>query len=168
MSIHYERPSSHQPLVACLALVLVLVLLVPVAGLVIWWFWPSGLSELNPQIQPRPVAARGDLAAVEKMNIDIYEQVSPSLVQVTNLAERNSLFGLDVQQVPKGVGSGFVWDQDGHIVTNYHVVEGADAAQVTLSDHSTHEAKRAWVYPDMDIAVLSIKVPQNKLHPITV
>src|SRR5207244_1142577 len=113
-------------------------------------------------------AARGDLSALEKTNIDIYEQVSPSLVQVTNLAERNSLFGLDVQQVPKGVGSGFVWDQDGHIVTNYHVVEGADAAQVTLSDHSTHEAKRAWVYPDMDIAVLSIKVPQNKLHPITV
>src|SRR6266851_1483514 len=166
MSIHYERPSSHQPLVACLSLVLVLLLLVPVAGLVIWWYWPGG-SGLNPQIELRPVVARGDLAAAEKMNIDIYEQVSPSLVQVTNLAERNSLFGLDVQQVPKGVGSGFVWDQDGHIVTNYHVVEGADVAKVTLADHSTHEAQRAWGYADMDIAVLSVKVAKSKLHPIT-
>jgi S1-C subfamily serine protease len=167
MSIHYERPSSHQPLVVCLSLVLVMVLLVPIAGLVVWWFWPAGGSELNPQIQPRPIAARGDLAAAEKMNIDIYEQVSPSLVQVTNLAERNSLFGLDVQQVPKGVGSGFVWDQDGHIVTNFHVVDGAAVAKVTLADHSTHDAQRAWWYADMDIAVLSIKVPKTKLHPIT-
>src|SRR6266849_7506339 len=101
------------------------------------------------------------------MNIDIYEQVSPSLVQVTNLAERNRLVGLDVQQVPKGVGSGFVWDEEGHIVTNYHVVEGAHAAQVTLADHSTHEAQRAWIYPDMDIAVLTIKTSKGKLHPIT-
>lgn len=167
MSIHYERPPSHRPLVACLSVVLVLVLLLPAAGLLVWWFWPSR-GGLDPQVQPRPVAARGDLAAAEKTNIEIYEQASPSLVQVTNLAESNSLFGLDVQQVPKGVGSGFVWDQDGHIVTNYHVVEGADAARVTLADHSTHAAQTAWVYPDMDIAVLTINVPKSKLHPIMI
>src|SRR5205807_2389928 len=106
MSIYYERPASRQPFMACLSLVLVLVLVVPLAGLVVWWFWPMRGSALDPQIQPRLVEARGDLSALEKMNIDIYERVSPSLVQVTNLAERNSLFGLDVQQVPKGVGSG--------------------------------------------------------------
>src|SRR5207244_5703315 len=111
-------------------------------------------------------AARGDLSALEKTNIDIYEQVSPSLVQVTNLAERSSLFGLDVQQVPKGVGSGFVWDDDGHIVTNYHVVEGANAAQVTLADHSTHEATRLWAYPEKDIAVLTVDAPRGRLKKI--
>ncbi|HLJ94446.1 MAG TPA: trypsin-like peptidase domain-containing protein [Gemmataceae bacterium] len=168
MSIQYERPPSHRPLVACLSIVLVLVLLLPIAGLVAWRFWPTKESGLNPQLELRPVAARGDLAALEKMNIEIYEHVSPSLVQVTNLAERNSLFGLDVQQVPKGVGSGFVWDQEGHIVTNFHVVEDADAALVTLSDHSKHEAQRAWVYPDMDIAVLTIQAPKSKLRPITI
>jgi S1-C subfamily serine protease len=151
---------------------LILVMLVPIAGLLLWWFWPGGGlggSAVNPQVQLRPVVARGDLAALEKMNIDIYEQTSPCLVQVTNLAQRGrGFFGLDVQQVPKGVGSGFVWDQAGHIVTNYHVVEGAETAQVTLADHSTYEAEQILPFPDQDIAVLWIKAPQSKLHPIDV
>jgi S1-C subfamily serine protease len=168
MSTNYERPSSHQPVVACLAIAFLLVLLVPIAGLLLWWFWPAG-SAINPQIQPRPVVARGDLAPIEKMNIDIYEQVSPSLVQVTNLALRGrGFFGLDVQQVPEGLGSGFVWDEDGHIVTNYHVVKGADTAQVTLADHSSYEAQEILPFPDQDIAVLWIKAPKSKLHPIQV
>jgi S1-C subfamily serine protease len=170
MSTNYERSAPHHPLVACLSIGLILILLVPLVGLVVWWFWPSGGSGLNPQIEPRLVAARGELAALEKMNIDIYEHVSPCLVQVTNLAQRGNWFGLDVQQVPEGVGSGFVWDQDGHIVTNYHVVKGADAAQVTLADHSSYEADREqiWVHPDRDIAVIWIKAPKSKLHPIEV
>jgi S1-C subfamily serine protease len=172
MASTYERPSSHQPFVACLILVLILVLLVPIAGLFIWRFWPAGGiggSGLNAQIQPRPVVARGDLAQIEKMNIEIYEQVSPCVAQVTNLAQRGSgLFGLDVQQVPEGVGSGFVWDTQGHIVTNFHVVKGADAAQVILADHSTYEAQQVWAYPDRDIAVLWINAPPSKLHPIEV
>ena len=86
---------------------------------------------------------RGSLSEFEKANIAIYEQVSPCLVQVTNLTQQSdSGFSLNVQAVPKGVGSGFVWDQDGHIVTNYHVVEGADIAHVTLSDHSTYDARQ--------------------------
>jgi S1-C subfamily serine protease len=167
MSTQYERPPSHHPLVACLTIGLLLILLVPIAGLVVWWFWPSG-SGLNPQIEPRPVVARGELAALEKMNIEIYEHVSPSLVQVTNLAQRGNWFGLDVQQVPEGVGSGFVWDDAGHIVTNFHVVKGADAAQVTLADHSSYEAEQIWAYPDRDIAVLWIKAAKSRLRPIEV
>jgi S1-C subfamily serine protease len=168
MSMNYERPSSHQPVVACLSIAFLLLLLVPIAGLLLWWFWPAG-SAINPQIQPRPVVARGDLAPIEKMNIDIYEQVSPCLVQVTNLALRGrGFFGLDVQQVPEGLGSGFVWDEDGHIVTNYHVVKGADTAQVTLADHSSYEAKEILPFPDQDIAVLWIQAPKSKLHPIQV
>jgi S1-C subfamily serine protease len=168
MSMNYDRPATHHPLVACLSIVLILILLLPIVGLVVWWFWPSGGSGINPLVQPRLVSARGELAELEKMNIDIYERVSPCLVQVTNLAQRGSWFGLDVQQVPEGVGSGFVWDQDGHIVTNFHVVKGGNAAQVTLADHSSYEAEDVWAYPDRDIAVIWIKAPRSKLHPIEV
>jgi len=168
MSTNYERPTSPQPVAACLSIVLVLVILVPIAGLLVWWFWPVGGSGVNPQIQPRLVAARGELTDLEKTNIEIYEKVSPCLAQVTSMAQRNNLFGLDVQEVPEGVGSGYIWDQDGHIVTNYHVVKGADAAQVTLSDHSSYEAQQIWAYPDEDIAVLWIRAPRSKLRPITI
>jgi S1-C subfamily serine protease len=151
----------------CLAAVFLLLLLA--AGLVVVWrFWPQP-SGLDPQAEPRPVAARASLSDFEKANIAIYEEASPCLVQVTNLAkERSNWFSLDVQEVPKGVGSGFVWDQDGHIVTNYHVVEGADAARVTLADHSSYNASHILSFPDQDIAVLFVDAPRTKLHPIPV
>ncbi|HLW67714.1 MAG TPA: trypsin-like peptidase domain-containing protein [Gemmataceae bacterium] len=167
MSNYEERPESRSLWGGCVML-LVLVLVAVGAGLVLWRLWPVR-SGLNPQAQPRAVAARGNLSDAEKANIEIYQQTSPSLVQVTNLTQQGgNWFSLNVQEVPKGVGSGFVWDQDGHIVTNYHVVEGADAAQVTLSDHSTYHAKQIWAYPDQDIAVLWIDTPRDKLHPILI
>jgi S1-C subfamily serine protease len=73
-----------------------------------------------------------------------------------------------VQQVPRGVGSGFVWDEQGHIVTNYHVVEGAQIAKVTLADHTTYDARHLWAHPDKDVAVLSIQAPKSKLRPILI
>jgi S1-C subfamily serine protease len=162
----YDQPRvARHPLAACLSLLLLLMVVVISAGLT-WWFWPWRGSGLNPQEQPRPVAARGELAPFEQMSIQIYDLASPSLVQVTKLSEGRSFYGLDVQQVPRGVGSGFVWDEDGHIVTNYHVVEGAQIARVTLADHSTHDARGGWGDPDKDIAVLSIQVPKGKLHPV--
>jgi S1-C subfamily serine protease len=171
MSSNYEHPTSNQIVVVALTLGLVLVMLLPL-GFLVWWFWPArgpAASGLNPQVQLRPVVARGSLAEVEQMNIQIYEHVSPCVVQVTSLAQRGSgLFGLDVQQVPEGVGSGYIWDTQGHVVTNYHVVKGGDAAQVILADHSTYEAQQIWAYPDRDIAVLWIKAPASKLHPIEI
>ncbi len=123
---------------------------------------------LNPDVQPRPVAARGDLSEAEKMNISIYETASPSVVHVTKLATNGSQFSLNVQQIPKGTGSGFVWDEDGHIVTNYHVVEGGDAARVTLPDHSTYNALHIWAAPEVDMAVIQIDAPKSKLRPILI
>jgi S1-C subfamily serine protease len=147
-------------------LLLLLVLLLALGAVVVWRFWLRNDTGLNAQAALRPVVARGDLSELEKMTIAIYDKVSPSLVQVTNLAETGDGFSLNVQEVPRGVGSGFVWDTDGHIVTNYHVVKGADAARVTLADHSTYEARRLWAYPNKDIAVLWIQAPKSKLHPI--
>jgi len=142
-------------------------LLAVILGGLIWWFWPWG-SGLNPGAQPRPVTPRAPLSDLEKTNIAIYENASPSLVQITNLTRQGSLINLNVQEIPKGVGSGFVWDEDGHIVTNFHVVEGADAARVTLADHTTYAARQISADPDHDIAVLWINVSKSKLHPILV
>jgi len=145
-----------------------MLLLIGVAFLLVWWFQPWAKVGLNPDAQPRPVTARGDLSEMEKMNISIYEAAAPSVVHVTNLASAGGQFSLNAQEIPKGTGTGFMWDDDGHIVTNFHVVDGADAARVTLSDHSTYDAKQIWAAPEMDIAVIQIQAPKSKLHPIAI
>jgi S1-C subfamily serine protease len=75
---------------------------------------------------------------------------------------------MNVQQVPRGTGTGFVWDEQGHIVTNFHVIQGGSAARVTLSDQSTHDAELVGAFPDRDLAVLRIKAPREKLPPIAI
>jgi len=145
-----------------------LLLLVLACGLV-WWFWPARAgSGLDPNAQPRPVTARGTLSESEQQNIDVYERVSPSVVHVINLSDNGGALSLNAQEVPQGSGTGFVWDDEGHIVTNYHVVKGADAIQVTLSDQSSYPAKQVWVHPDMDMAVIWINAPKRNLHPVLV
>jgi S1-C subfamily serine protease len=145
-------------------------LLAAVAGLILIALWGGRhhVSGLNPQAEPRSVALAVARLTNEEANIETYEHASPSVVQVTSLSEETSLFGLNVQDVPRGVGSGFVWDADGHIVTNYHVVQGANGARVTLADHTTFDARQIWADPDQDIAVLWIDASKAKLHPIAV
>lgn len=165
MSSAYDRPANRFPVFGCL---FSLLLLACSLGLLIWWFWPRTQNGLNPNAQPRPVMVRGDLSELEKANIAIYEQVAPSVVHVTNLAESRGAFNLNIQRIPRGTGSGFIWDTDGHIVTNYHVVEGADAVRVMMGDHTAFDANPVWAYPEKDIAVLTINAPKNKLHPIPI
>ncbi|GLJ17235.1 hypothetical protein SUGI_0298740 [Cryptomeria japonica] len=93
---------------------------------------------------------------------------TPSVVYITNLAVRQDAFTLDVLEVPQGSGSGFIWDQKGHIVTNYHVIRGASDLRVTLGDQSTYEAKVVGYDQDKDVAVLRIDAPKDKLRPIPV
>jgi S1-C subfamily serine protease len=77
------------------------------------------------------------------------------------------MFSRNVMEVPQGSGSGFVWDHEGHIVTNFHVIRGGDALTATLSDGSTHEAKVVGYDPNKDIAVLKIAPPRGGLPPVT-
>ena len=115
---------------------------------------------------PRTVAPRGALAADEQATIDLFRRLSPSVVHITTLGAQRDLFSLNVQQVPRGTGTGFVWDTDGHIVTNFHVIQGGSAARVTLADQSTWDAKLVGAFPDRDLAVLKIDAPADKLPPI--
>jgi S1-C subfamily serine protease len=121
----------------------------------------------GPAAAPRVVGARGDLAADEKATIALFKSASPSVVFITTLARRG-LGLLDVTEIPQGAGSGFIWDKDGHIVTNYHVIVDADAARVTLSDHSTLRATLVGAAPEKDLAVLKIEADAKKLPPIPV
>lgn len=118
-----------------------------------------------------PLAARtqsSQLLEDEKNTIEIFQKASPSVVFITSLILRRDFFTLDVFEIPKGTGSGFVWDKEGHIVTNYHVVEGASALNVTLADNTTYNADLIGVAPSKDLAVLKIKAPAHLLNPIPI
>ncbi|MFL5245085.1 MAG: S1C family serine protease [Gemmataceae bacterium] len=157
----HPRPTrSTSPASALLVLLIMLV----GAGFLLWHFWPANNGGLNPNVKPREVTERGPLFSDEKDLVKLYEEALPSVVHINNLANRYS--GFNVQEMPRGSGSGFVWDQDGHIVTNYHVVESANALEVILSDQTSYRATNVWVYPDKDIAVITINAPKSKLKPI--
>jgi S1-C subfamily serine protease len=143
-----------------------LLLFVLLLGLVIWrfgYFWRS-----SGPAQPRTVAARGDLAADEKATIELYRKVAPSVVHITSLQQRRDRLNLNAEQVPRGTGSGFIWDKDGNVVTNFHVVQGGNAWKVTLSDHNTYPAAFVGAYPDKDLAVLRIGATSAELQPIEI
>jgi S1-C subfamily serine protease len=118
--------------------------------------------------EPRAITARGDLAADERNTIDIFRANSPSVVYVTSIAVRRGLFSLNAVEIPQGTGSGFVWDNQGRIVTNYHVISDANRVQVTMADNSTWKAVLVGAAPDKDIAVLQIDAPGSRLKPIAI
>ena len=126
---------------------------------------PGGVHSRADAV-PRAVAPRGPLAADELANIDVFKKAGPSVVHITSLGVQRDLFSANVQQVPRGTGTGFVWDNAGHIVTNFHVIQGANGARVTLADQSTFDAKLVGAFPDRDLAVLLIEAPKDKLPPI--
>jgi len=117
---------------------------------------------------PRAIAPRGPLEPDERNTIELFRKASPSVVHITSLAAQRELFSANVQQVPRGTGTGFVWDERGHIVTNFHVIQGASGARVTLADQSSWEAQLVGVFPDRDLAVLRIEAPKEKLPPIAI
>lgn len=104
----------------------------------------------------------------EAANVRLFNDNTPSVVYITNLAVRRDAFTLDVLEVPQGSGSGFIWDNKGNIVTNFHVIRGASDLRVTLSDQSVYPAKIVGFDQDKDVAVLHIDAPEEKLRPLSV
>ena len=147
------------------------ILLVLVGALALWTLWtvvPKPWRDLDPDAVQRPVVARGDLAEIEETTIEIFRTASPSVVHITTLVTAAGPFSLDVQQIPEGTGSGFVWDKAGHIVTNYHVISNASGAVIILADGSSWRGRLVGSYPAKDLAVLVIDAPAHLLQPITV
>jgi S1-C subfamily serine protease len=104
----------------------------------------------------------------ERNTIAVFQEIAPSVVFITSTALQRNIFSMDAYEVPAGSGSGFIWDNQGHIVTNNHVVENASTLTVTLSDHSSYDAEVVGVEPSKDIAVLRINARNNKLKPVKV
>ena len=130
--------------------------------------WVDSASLNHPRAAVRAVSPRGDLASAEKAVIALFRQASPSVLHITAISVQRDLFTLNLYQIPEGTGSGFVWDHSGNIITNFHVIQNADVAQVTLGDQTTWKARRVGVAPDKDIAVLRIDAPTNRLQPIPI
>jgi S1-C subfamily serine protease len=114
------------------------------------------------------VAPRGPLLPEEQTAIAIFEEARSSVVYITTLVYQRDLFTFNVTEIPQGTGSGFIWDEAGHIVTNFHVIYEAQNVQVTLSDQSKWKADLVGAAADKDLAVLRIRAPREKLKPIRV
>jgi S1-C subfamily serine protease len=118
-------------------------------------------DRISINAEPRSVTARGELAADEKNTIEIFEQASPAVVYISTSQRVMNPWTRNVFNVPRGTGSGFVWDELGHVITNNHVIAKASEAQIRLNDGRTYMASLVGSSPGHDLAVLRIRVPIN-------
>ncbi|MEA3638664.1 MAG: trypsin-like peptidase domain-containing protein [Lamprobacter sp.] len=123
---------------------------------------------IDREAAPRAVTARGDLAADEQSTIAIFESVSPSVVFITTTEELVNRWTPDPNVVRRGTGSGFVWDGQRHIVTNWHVIAEASAAWVRLADQRIFRAEMIGKSPAHDLAVLRISGAWQAPKPIPI
>jgi S1-C subfamily serine protease len=125
---------------------------------------PQGDVARPPPIE-RPIP--GGLLADEQNTIEVFRRTSSSVVFVTNTEVQRSFFQLNATERQRGSGSGFLWDDAGHVVTNYHVIQGGNRFSVTLADGSAHEAKVVGFEPRKDLAVLAIDPSGISATPLT-
>ncbi len=111
-------------------------------------------------------ARLAELNQAERQRIEVFHEASKSVVFISVSQLQRSLFSLDVTEIPRGNGTGFIWDKQGHIVTNYHVVQSANRASVKLQSGEVFDAELVGFYKQKDLAVLKIKAPASKLAPI--
>ena len=133
------------------------------------WGKPLGAAYDGAEVKPRPVTpAPAELGPDERATMTVFERATKSVVFIANTAVQRDFWSFDLLEVPQGSGSGFIWNKQGHIVTNFHVIYGANAVKVTLADRSEHQAKLVGADPDHDLAVLQIQVSEGMLEPLAV
>ena len=160
-----QYPPQHQPPLPRRGVPWIPLILLAILGLL---FWKLVFDRGQPAVEPREIAPRGALSEIEQTTIELFKEVSPSVVYITTLTRQVDFRTRNVTEVPAGTGSGFIWDDAGHVVTNLHVLQNASGAQVTLSDHNSYPATLVGVSPDHDLAVLRIRAPREKLRPIKI
>ncbi|MBI1877482.1 MAG: trypsin-like peptidase domain-containing protein [Chloroflexi bacterium] len=123
---------------------------------------------LAPEPTPLPPAAIAEADAEELLLINLYERVNPSVVNIVVTVEDQALPGSEEDLFPsQGQGSGFVYDQEGHIITNNHVIADASKVEVTFHDGSSAQATVVGADPDSDLAVVKVDVSAESLRPVT-
>ncbi|KAI3606232.1 Peptidase S1, chymotrypsin:PDZ/DHR/GLGF domain precursor [Cupriavidus necator H850] len=129
------------------------------ALMLLWQFLPAIEAWFSPrQATERTVTPRGDLAADERSTIELFEKSRDSVVYISTAQLVRDVWTRNVFSVPRGTGSGFIWDDAGHVVTNFHVIQGASQATVKLADGRDYQAALVGASPAHDIAVLKIGV----------
>ena len=113
------------------------------------------------EIDPEEADAPPKFTEEEKRTVELFERCSPSVVHITTQLDVPTNW-FEIARVDSGAGSGFIWDREGHIVTNYHVIRNASRANITLFDHTVLEAELVGVEPDVDVAVLKVDLTRNK------
>jgi S1-C subfamily serine protease len=113
-----------------------------------------------------PASPLPDFLLPDEVNtIQVFQAVSPVTVNVSTLRLERYLFSLDTTEVPAGTGTGFIWDQVGHVVTNFHVISDASKVMVTFKDGRSVPARLVGTEERKDIAVLQVEVPPG-IDPI--
>lgn len=129
-------------------------------------------SPARPQAGPQGAGPPADespgyeeLTPEERVNVTVYEKANRSVVNImTESVEVDRFFFME--RTSEGEGSGTVIDRDGHLLTNFHVVDGAREIQVTLYNGKTFDARVVGLDPDTDVAVLKIDAPAENLFPV--
>jgi 2-alkenal reductase len=132
------------------------------------WVYFEGLPGRSALIenQPRAVQPRGDLAEFEKATIQIFNMASPSVVYIFTENAVGGFFG--TRELRQGAGSGFLWDKAGHVVTNFHVVQGAQRIQVRMDSGEAIEATYVGGSQDHDLAVVRLRSTPEGIHPLSI
>lgn len=137
----------------------------------IWVFKTSITEDSNTELQaaeiiPTDISKRADLTPEEKGTISIFRHNNPSVVYISTVKRLVNIWTRDITEVPSGTGSGFLWDKNGHIITNYHVVENNKTARVRLNNKKSYTAKVIGSSKRHDIAVLKLEGVKNLPRPI--
>ena len=124
-------------------------------------------TEASPVLVNIPDGVPTKLDSEETDNVRLFRDATPSVAFITNKQLIQSRYSLDATEVPVGAGTGFVWDDKGHVVTNFHVVKGANQLAVTFQgDSKTYEAKLLGYDEDKDVAVLRVDKPDTRPIPL--
>ncbi len=130
-------------------------------------FYPGYFSDDKQQsAEPRVIQPRGNLAEDEKSTIELFENSRDSVVFITTRQRVMDAWTRNIFSVPSGTGSGFIWDDQGHIITNLHVIKGASEATVRLADGRDYKASLVGASPTHDIAVLRIGISFQRPVPV--
>lgn len=147
-------------------------LLITIAAIIVSVVWQSiPLIEaelLGRRAEPREVTARGDLAADERATIELFEARKDSVVYISTSERVIDPWTRSIHDMPRGTGSGFLWDRLGHVITNRHVVAGASGAYIRLADGRVFAAHLVGVDSAHDLAVLRIAVPTGRPDPLPI
>ncbi len=134
-----------------------------------WYRAPALVSRpATVEAAPRPVTARGALTEEERNTIEIFESAKASVVYISTRERVVDFWTRNVMTVPRGTGSGFIWDDRGHVITNLHVIAGASEANVRLADGRDYAASLVGASTVHDIAVLRIRIPIDPPAPVPV